>query len=90
VQGDVGGVSSPEDEPLPLDVLSKVAGILGDNNISISSVIQKGRHEQSAVPIVMMTHEAVEGDMQRSLKAIDHLDLVSRETVCLRVEGASA
>ena len=68
-------------------VLSRVAGILGDNNISIASVIQKGRQEQSAVPIVMMTHEAVEGDMQRSLKAIDHLDVVSRETVCLRVEG---
>jgi len=70
-------------------VLSRVAGILGGNNISIASVIQKGRHEQSAVPIVMMTHEAVEGDMQRSLKVIDHLDVVSRETVCLRVEGAS-
>lgn len=70
-------------------VLSKVAGILGNNNISIASVIQKGRQEQSAVPIVMMTHEAVEGDMQRSLKAIDHLDVVSRETVCLRVEDVT-
>ncbi len=71
-------------------VLSKVAGILGSNNISIASVIQKGRQEQSAVPIVMMTHEAVEGDMQRSLKAIDHLDVVCRETVCLRVEGGTS
>lgn len=70
-------------------VLSKVAGILGNNNISIVSVIQKGRQEQSAVPIVMMTHEAIEGDMQRSLKAIDHLDVVSRETMCLRVEGVT-
>jgi homoserine dehydrogenase len=70
-------------------VLSKVAGILGNNNISIVSVIQKGRQEQSAVPIVMMTHEAIEGDMQRSLKAIDHLDVVSQETVCLRVEGVT-
>jgi len=69
-------------------VLSRVAGILGSNNISIVSVIQKGRQELSAVPIVMMTHEAVEGDMQRSLKAIDHLDVVSQETVCLRVEGS--
>ena len=70
-------------------VLSKVAGILGNNNISIVSVIQKGRQEQSAVPIVMMTHEAIEGDMQRSLKAIDHLDVVSQETICLRVEGVT-
>ncbi|MDE1854616.1 MAG: homoserine dehydrogenase, partial [Thaumarchaeota archaeon] len=64
-------------------------GILGSNNISIVSVIQKGRQEQSAVPIVMMTHEAVEGDMQRSLLAIDQLDVVSGQTVCLRVEGAT-
>jgi homoserine dehydrogenase len=70
-------------------VLSKVAGILGGNNISIASVIQKGRQEQSTVPIVMMTHEAVEGDMQVSLKAIDRLDVVSQETVCLRVEGVA-
>jgi len=70
-------------------VLSKVAGILGNNNISIASVIQKGRQEQSAVPIVMMTHEAVEGDMQRSLLAIDQLDVVDRPTMCLRVERAT-
>jgi homoserine dehydrogenase len=70
-------------------VLSKVAGILGGNNISIASVIQKGRQEQSTVPIVMMTHEAVEGDMQLSLKSIDLLDVVSQETVCLRVEGVA-
>jgi hypothetical protein len=36
-----------------------------------------------------MTHEAIEGDMQRSLKAIDHLDVVSQETMCLRVEGVT-
>ena len=70
-------------------VLSKVTGILGSNNISIVSVIQKGRHEQSAVPIVILTHEAVEGDMQRSLRAIDQLDVVSDKTVCLRVEGVA-
>ena len=70
-------------------VLSRVTGILGSNNISLVSVIQKGREEQSAVPIVMMTHEAVEGDMQRSLLAIDQLDVVDRPTVCLRVEGVT-
>lgn len=70
-------------------VLSRVTGILGSNNISLVSVIQKGREEQSAVPIVMMTHEAVEGDMQRSLLAIDQLDVVDRPTVCFRVEGVT-
>jgi hypothetical protein len=37
----------------------------------------------------MLTHEAVEGDMQRSLRAIDQLDVVSDKTVCLRVEGVT-
>jgi homoserine dehydrogenase len=66
-------------------VLSKVSGILGSHDISIASVIQKGRHARASVPVVMMTHEAVEGAMRRALAEIDALDVVSG-TVCLRVE----
>ncbi|MBP2671664.1 MAG: hom [candidate division NC10 bacterium] len=69
-------------------VLSKVSGVLGDNNISIASMIQKGRDEAAAVPIVMLTHAAVEGDMRRSLQRINALDVVAQETTCIRVEGA--
>jgi homoserine dehydrogenase len=69
-------------------VLSKVSGILGENQISIASVIQKGRAEQAAVPVVMLSHEAMEGDMQKALKRINQLDVVSQDTVCIRVEGA--
>ncbi len=67
-------------------VLSKVSGILGSHGISIASVIQKGRHARASVPVVMMTHEAVEGAMRRALAEIDALDVVSGRTVCLRVE----
>jgi homoserine dehydrogenase len=69
-------------------VLSMVSGVLGENQISIASVIQKGRAEQAAVPVVMLTHEAMEGDMQKALKRINHLDVVAQDTVCIRVEGA--
>jgi homoserine dehydrogenase len=69
-------------------VLSKVSGVLGEHNISIASVIQKGRAEQAAVPVVMLTHEATEGDMQTALKRISHLDVVAQDTICIRVEGA--
>jgi homoserine dehydrogenase len=69
-------------------VLSMVSGVLGDHHISIASVIQKGRAEQAAVPVVMLTHEATEGDMQKALKRINHLEVVAQETVCIRVEGA--
>jgi len=69
-------------------VLSKVSGILGDHEISIASVIQKGRRVKGAVPIVMMTHEAVEKNIQRALKAIDGLDIIQAKTTLIRVEGA--
>ena len=68
-------------------VLSKVSGILGEHNISIASMIQKGRDEAAAVPIVMLTHQAVEGDMRRALQKINALDVIAQETMCIRVEG---
>jgi len=68
-------------------VLSQVAGILGQHNISITSVLQKGRAAAEAVPVVMMTHEAREGDMRHALAAIDKLPVVAGKTVSIRVEG---
>jgi homoserine dehydrogenase len=68
-------------------VLSQVSGILGDHHISISSVIQKERHEELSVPVVMMTHEAKEGDVREALQAIDQLEVVTGNTICIRVEG---
>jgi homoserine dehydrogenase len=68
-------------------VLSKVAGILGQHEISIAHVIQKGRAAREAVPVVMMTHEARERDMRAALAAIDHMSDVSAATTMIRVEG---
>jgi homoserine dehydrogenase len=68
-------------------VLSQVAGILGQHNISIASVLQKGRGAAEAVPVVMMTHEAREADMRHALAAIDRLPVVAGKTVSIRVEG---
>jgi homoserine dehydrogenase len=71
-------------------VLSRVAGILGQHDISIASVLQKERAVREAVPIVMMTHEARESDMRRALAAIDKLRDVAAPTTMIRVEGAPA
>ena len=71
-------------------VLSKVAGILGDNNISIANVIQKGRGKREAVPVVMLSHEARELDMRNALAAIDKLPDVAAATTMFRVEGGPA
>ncbi len=68
-------------------VLSKIAGILGDHQISISSVIQKGRKKDGAVPLVMMTHRAQEKNVQQALTTIQEIPQVLEKTILIRVEG---
>jgi len=68
-------------------VLSKISGILGKNEISISAVIQKGRQVNGAVPVVMMTHEAKEKNVHRALKEIDRLGVILGRTMFIRVEN---
>ena len=68
-------------------VLSKISGVLGNNSISISSVIQKGRGEKGGVPLVIMTHSAKEKDIQKALSEIDKLDAVLDKSVLIRVEN---
>jgi homoserine dehydrogenase len=69
-------------------VLSKVSGILGNNHISIASVIQKGRQVGGAVPIVMITHEARENDVRSALEEIDRLEVVQTPTKLIRIENS--
>jgi len=68
-------------------VLSKISGILGNYNISIASVIQKGRSVVGSVPLVVLTHRACERDVMKALAEIDNLPTVSDKTLFIRVEG---
>ena len=67
-------------------VLAQVTGILGKYEISIASVIQKVRHQAKAVPVVMMTHEAQEGSLQKALQEINALRVIVAPTRMIRVE----
>jgi homoserine dehydrogenase len=67
-------------------VLAQISGILGDNRISIASVIQKGRSKQESAPIVMMTHKAREADLQRALEKINNLAVIKEKSVVIRIE----
>lgn len=67
-------------------VLSKISGILAQHKISISAVTQKGRKETGYVPIVMLTHEAVERDLKKAAAAIDRLSFIRRGSVYIRIE----
>ncbi len=68
-------------------VLARISGILAKYDISIASVNQLQRKAESVVPIIMMTHEALERDMRKALKEIDGLSVVKRKSVRIRVEG---
>jgi homoserine dehydrogenase len=69
-------------------VLGHICSVLGQNNLSIASVIQKAvaEHEENSVPIVLMTHTCSEGDVHRALQQIDALDSVRDKTQVIRVE----
>jgi homoserine dehydrogenase len=67
-------------------VLSKISGILGENNISIATVIQQARKEEGAVPVVMTTYKAKEKNVRKALKKIDKLDIVLDKTILVRIE----
>jgi len=67
-------------------VLSRIAGVLGQHAISISSVLQKGQGE-SAVPIFIVTHRAKESDMRSALAEVDRLPDVLDRTRMIRIEN---
>ena len=67
-------------------VIARIAGELGDNNISIESMVQTARSEQESVPIVIMTHEAREMDVRKALADIDSFDFVSEKSNLIRIE----
>jgi homoserine dehydrogenase len=67
-------------------VLSRISGVLGDNNISIESMLQHGRNQGDRVPIVIMTHEAREADVRKALAEIDAFDIIQEKTRLIRIE----
>lgn len=71
-----------EDKP---GVIHEISGILSEHNISIASVTQKQKNDESGIPIFMVTHTALERDMMEAINKIDHLDCVKDETIFIRV-----
>jgi homoserine dehydrogenase len=67
-------------------VLAQVAGILGHNDIGISSVIQPEAHEGESVPLVLMIHDATHAQMQIALAQIAKLACVKKAPKMIRVE----
>ncbi len=69
-------------------VLASLAGIFAENGISIAQLIQKSAAPgEEAVPLVMLTHEALERDMKSALAKADKLEAVLSPTMLIRVEN---
>jgi homoserine dehydrogenase len=68
-------------------VLAKISKVMGDNLISISSVIQKESDISADVAeIVLMTYPAKEQSMQQAMEKIEQLDVVREISNFVRVE----
>jgi homoserine dehydrogenase len=67
--------------------LARIAAILGDAKIGISSVIQPEGHEGESVPLIFMIHDAPNAAMQKALTTIGRLPVVKAPPTLIRVES---
>jgi homoserine dehydrogenase len=67
-------------------VIADVAAALRDEQVSMESMIQRGRAPGEAVPVVLTTHITVEAAMRRALKKIESLDTVLEPPHMIRIE----
>jgi homoserine dehydrogenase len=67
-------------------VIADVAAALRDQEVSLESMIQRGRSESEAVPVVLTTHVTVEAAMRRALAAIGGLASVLEPPRMIRIE----
>lgn len=66
-------------------VIADVAAALRDEEVSVESLIQRGR-SPDAVPVVITVHDAEEAAMQRALARIAALDSVVEPPCMIRIE----
>jgi homoserine dehydrogenase len=67
-------------------VIADIAAALRDEEVSLESMIQRGRAPGEAVPVVLTTHVTVEAAMQRALARIERLDTVLEPPRLIRIE----
>ena len=67
-------------------VMADVAAILRDENVSLESVLQRGRDPGEVVPVILTTHATVEAGMRKALQEIAGLELVVEPPLMIRME----
>lgn len=67
-------------------VLAGIAGVFGNNNVSIASVLQK-TSEADMAELIMITHQVREQDLRDSLTVIKGMSIVGAIDNVIRLEG---
>ncbi len=69
-------------------VLARLAGALGDAGVSIEQMVQEGGGGSSGVPvdIVLLTHDAREGDIRTALESIARSEVAASTPRLLRIQ----
>jgi homoserine dehydrogenase len=71
-----------------LGVLADITRILSENGISIEAILQKEPEQQGGmVPLIMLTHEVVEKNMDAAIAQIEALSTVDDSIMRIRVES---
>jgi len=67
-------------------VLAAVARVLGEEAVSIESVLQRGRDPEEIVPLVLVSHDTEEAAMLRAVARIGEHDAVVEPPRLIRIE----
>ncbi|MCZ6627494.1 MAG: homoserine dehydrogenase [SAR324 cluster bacterium] len=70
-------------------VLASMTKIMGNNNISIQSMVQPAQadHPEDPVQVILITHRARDRDVQKSLRQIAKLNFITGPTQLIRIEN---
>jgi homoserine dehydrogenase len=68
-------------------VIADIAAALRDEEISVEAMLQRARAPESAVPVVITTHETTEARMNGALRRISALDAVAEPPQVIRIES---
>ena len=66
-------------------VIGTIGTICGQNNINISTIMQKGINEDNTAEIIVITENSKESDVQNALKELLKLDCIKKINNLLRV-----
>jgi homoserine dehydrogenase len=67
-------------------VLASITSYLGNDGISIASVMQKEGAKDGQVPVIILTHTASERGIRSSVSEIEKMDYIKAKTQVIRIE----